>query len=218
MAIVVVGGHSRNVGKTSIVAGLIDGLREMRWTAIKITQFGHGVCSANGEPCACETADHAVGISEERLSSGTDSGRYVKAGAERVLWVRTRQGDLIEAMPRLRREIEGAQNTLIESNSILRFLRPDLYLSVLDPGVDDFKDSARRYLDCANAILVPEDSKLETSLWKGVAASLYRRTPVLRMKSPGYITGEILKFVRDRLLESDRRNEAEPEVSGRAFQ
>ena len=55
MAIVVVGGHTKNIGKTSVVAGLIAALPEMRWTAFKITQYGHGVCSANGEPCDCET-------------------------------------------------------------------------------------------------------------------------------------------------------------------
>src|SRR5665213_4615659 len=126
MAIVVVGGHSRNIGKTSVVAGLIAALPEMHWTAFKITQFGHGVCSANGEPCDCETADHAVAVSEERQgASGTDSGRYLAAGAVRSFWVRTRQGQLAEAMPRIRKELERAENVVIESNSILHFLRPD---------------------------------------------------------------------------------------------
>ena len=45
MALVVVGGHSRNVGKTSVVAGLIAALPEFKWTAMKITQYGHNVCS-----------------------------------------------------------------------------------------------------------------------------------------------------------------------------
>ena len=77
----VIGGHTRNIGKTSVVAGLIAALPQMRWTAVKITQFGHGVCSANGEPCDCETADHTIAISEERdASSGTDSSRYLAAG------------------------------------------------------------------------------------------------------------------------------------------
>ena len=44
MAIVVVGGQSRNLGKTSVVAGLIAAMRERNWTAAKITQYGHGVC------------------------------------------------------------------------------------------------------------------------------------------------------------------------------
>src|SRR5580698_2068550 len=51
MAIVVIGGHSRSVGKTSVVAGLIAALPAYHWTALKITQYGHGVCSLNGESC-----------------------------------------------------------------------------------------------------------------------------------------------------------------------
>jgi molybdopterin-guanine dinucleotide biosynthesis protein len=39
--LVVVGGHSRNLGKTSLVAGLIRKFRERNWTALKITQYGH---------------------------------------------------------------------------------------------------------------------------------------------------------------------------------
>ena len=50
MSIVVIGGHTRNIGKTSVVAGLIAALPHFHWTALKITQYGHGVCSANGEP------------------------------------------------------------------------------------------------------------------------------------------------------------------------
>src|SRR5260370_10312790 len=77
MAIGVVGGHTRNIGKTSVVAGLIAALPEMHWTAFKVTQFGHGMCSANGEPCDCETAEHTIAVSEERIGGGrhTASGR-----------------------------------------------------------------------------------------------------------------------------------------------
>lgn len=199
MAIVVVGGHSRNIGKTSVVAGLIAGMREMQWTAMKITQFGHGVCSANGKPCDCETADHTIAISEERGESGTDSGRYMAAGAARSLWVRTRQGQLVEAMPRIRKEFANARNTVVESNSILRFLKPDVYLSVLDPAVKDFKESARRYLDRADAILMPEGASLGREAWEGVSGHLYRDTRVIRMQVPGYSTPELVDFVRDRL-------------------
>ena len=199
MAIVVVGGHSRNIGKTSVVEGLIRGMPEMQWTALKITQFGHGMCSANGEPCDCETAEHAVAVSEERdRSSGTDSSRYLAAGAARSLWVRTRTGDLAEAMPRIRRELEKTENALIESNSILRFLRPDLYLSVLNTEVEDFKKSAQLYLDRADAILVP-DGALGRPAWKGISLKLIDGTPILGMRPPEYVTDEILEFTARRL-------------------
>ena len=202
MAIVVVGGHARNIGKTSVVAGLIAAMPEMHWTAFKITQFGHGMCSANGEPCDCETAEHTVAVSEERVGGDatTDSGRYLAAGAERSFWVRTRQGDLSEAMPRIRKEMERAENVVIESNSILRFLRPDLYLSVLDPETMDFKDSAKYFLDRADAVLVPE-GVLGRPEWKGVSLKLLEGTPVLPMRPPLYVTSEVVEFVRKRLRE-----------------
>ena len=199
MAIVVVGGSTRNIGKTSVVAGLIQAMPERRWTAFKITQFGHGVCSANGEPCDCETADHTIAISEERdPTSGTDSARYLAAGAVRSFWVRTRQGQLAEAMPRLRKELAATENAIIESNSILRFLRPDLYLSVLDPATVDFKDSARLFLDRADLVLLP-DGELGRPQWKGVSLKLLAGTPLLAMRPPVYVTEETVAFVEERL-------------------
>jgi hypothetical protein len=199
MAVVVVGGHSRNIGKTSVVEGIIRRLPEMQWTAFKITQFGHGMCSANGEPCDCETAEHTLAVTEERdRTSGTDSSRYLAAGAIRSLWVRTRTGDLAEAMPRIRKELEHSENAIIESNSILRFIRPDLYLSVLDPAVADFKDSARLFLDRADAVLVAEGT-LYRPEWKGVSLKLIAGTPVLAMRPPQYVTDDVLQFVRTTL-------------------
>lgn len=203
MAIVVVGGHTRNIGKTSVVAGLIRALPEMQWTAFKITQFGHGVCSANGEACDCETADHTIAISEERdPATGTDSARYLEAGAVRSFWVRTRQGQLAEAMPRLRKEFERTHanlgNVIMESNSILRFLRPDVFLSVLDPATADFKLSALRYLDRADAVLIP-DEELGSPEWSGVSLKLIERIPRFKMHPPEYVTGEISSFVAEKL-------------------
>ena len=200
MAIVVVGGHSRNLGKTSVVAGLIAAMPERNWTAFKITQFGHGVCSANGEACDCDTGDHLVAVSEERSStSGTDTARYLAAGARRSVWVRTRQGMLAEAMPRIRKELLRAENAILESNSVMRFLRPDLFLSVLDPAVEDFKSSARYFLDRADALLVPEDSFLGVSGWRDVSPRLLQRKLVLPTRAPVYCTEEVTSFVRDRL-------------------
>jgi hypothetical protein len=124
MAIVVVGGHSRSVGKTSVVASLIARLPERHWTACKITQFGHGFCSANGEPCDCQTDEHTLAITAERdPDTGTDSARFLAAGAVRSLWVRTRIGRLADAMPRIRREIDAAENIIFESNSLLSISR-----------------------------------------------------------------------------------------------
>jgi len=198
MAIIVIGGHSRSVGKTSVVAGLISSLREYDWTAVKITQFGHGVCSANGAPCDCATADHAWAISEEKDRSGeSDTSRFLVAGAAQALWVRSEQGRLAEAMPALRRRIESASNVLVESNSVLKFLRPDLYITVLDPATSDFKPSAQEFLDRADAVILHETN---TSSWQGISLKPVANRPMFRIAPPPYVTPEIAEFVRGRLL------------------
>ncbi len=199
MAIVVVGGHTRNIGKTSVMAGLIAGLPEKHWTAFKITQFGHGMCSANGEPCDCETAEHTIAVSEEReRASGTDSSRYLAAGAVRSLWVRTRQGQLAEAMPRIRKELARAENAIVESNSILRFLQPDLFVSVLDADTADFKESAKRYLDRADAVIVTGGS-LGSAKWDGISLRLVAGARRFTGTAPEYVGEDFLEFVRERL-------------------
>ena len=197
MALVVIGGHSRSVGKTSVVAGLISALREFDWTAVKITQYGHGVCSANGEPCDCATGDHSWAISEERDRSGeSDTSRFLVAGALRALWVRTEQGRLAEAMPTLRQRLEAARNVIVESNSVLKFLRPDLYLTVLDPATADFKNSAREFLDRADAVILHETGE---SAWQAVSLKPIADRPLFRVRPPKYLTSEMVQFVRSNL-------------------
>jgi len=199
MAIVVVGGHSRNVGKTSVMAGLIAALPACDWTAFKITQFGHGQCSLNGEPCDCAPQDRCWAITEEQDESGkSDSSRFLVAGAKRAYWVRTEQGRLHEALPAIERKISGAENVMIESNSILRFLDPDLYISVLDPSIEDFKASAQEYLERADAVVVHQSGKF-TPQWKEVTPEMVEGRPVFRIAPPAYVTNGLVEFVRNRL-------------------
>jgi hypothetical protein len=206
VAIVVVGGHSRSVGKTSVVAGLISALREYDWTAVKITQYGHGVCSANGTPCDCATADHAWAISEEKDRSGdSDSSRFLVAGAVSSLWVRTEQGKLAEAMPTLRKRLEQSHHVILESNSVLKFLRPDLYLTVLNPGTEDFKVSAREFLDRASAVILHNISINEDSRWKSISLKPVADRPLFRITPPPYVTPEIAEYVRSRIGEVEKR-------------
>jgi hypothetical protein len=204
VALVVIGGHSRNVGKTSVVAGLISALPEFQWTAVKITQYGHGICSADGEACDCATGDHSWAISEERDRSGeSDTSRFLVAGAVRVFWARTEQGRLAEAMPTLRRRLENAQNVIIESNSVLKFLRPDLYLSVLDPHTADFKTSAREFLDRADAVIFRVADG--AAAWEAVSLKPVANRPMFRISPPNYVTPEIVSYVRSKLGDAVQR-------------
>jgi hypothetical protein len=193
------------VGKTSVVAGLIAAMPELGWMAVKITQYGHGICSADGKPCACATADHSWAILEERDRTGeSDSSRFLVAGAKRSLWVRTRQGELAGAMPALRKAVAGAENVIIESNSVMQFLRPDVYLTVLDYATADFKPTALRYLDLATAIVLHDTPLDAMPAWSGVSMKLIARKPVFRVQPPQYVTAEMVEFVRERISSESR--------------
>lgn len=118
----------------------------------------------------------------------------------RSLWIRTRPGDLGEAMPLIHRELSRAQNAIVESNSVLGFLQPDVFLMVLNPLIEDFKDSAHRYLDRVDAVLVSE------AAMRGKRGLMERigGVPVLLMRPPEYATGEVLAFVEARLATGTR--------------
>jgi molybdopterin-guanine dinucleotide biosynthesis protein len=205
VAIVVVGGHSRNIGKTSVVSSLIARLKDLNWTAFKITQYGHGFCTADGAPCDCQTDDHTIAISAERdPSTGTDSARFLAAGAARSLWVRTRQGMLAEAMPRIRKELAAAENAIFESNSLIQFLQPDLYLTVLDYGTADFKDSARLFLDRADAVLLRGSGVELAPRWSSVSLKLLEGKPQFVMGPSESLTEEIVAFVRGAVERANR--------------
>jgi len=200
MPVLVIGGHTRSVGKTSVVAGLIAALPGFHWTALKITQYGHGVCSANGEACDCATADHSFAVSEEKDRSGeSDTSRFLLAGADHSWWVRTQQGHLAEAILRIRQILNSTRNVIIESNSIMRFIKPDLYLTVLDPQTEDFKPSAQTYLDRADAVLLHTADNSNQPVWERVSLKPVSNRPIFAIHPPNYVTPEVVEFVRSRL-------------------
>ncbi|HVJ07738.1 MAG TPA: hypothetical protein VM554_05100 [Acidisarcina sp.] len=201
MAVVVVGGNSRNIGKTSVVASLIASLPEMHWAAFKITQHGHQICDGKSLRCDCVSAQHTASFTEEtNRTSGKDSARYLYAGAARSFLVRTHPGSLQDAMPRLRAECAAAENAIIESNSVMEFLHPHLYLTVLDPGTVDFKASANLFLERADAILWRSNKPVRRqNLWPAEVYTLIETKPQFVLAAPDYQSVELLAFVRERL-------------------
>jgi molybdopterin-guanine dinucleotide biosynthesis protein len=207
MAFVVVGGQARRVGKTSVVAGLISAINERRWTAIKTS--GHIHQDSPGAASNLIAVGRGFVLTEEpvaRLRAGdgrrtapqlTDTARFAAAGAERVFWLQAEAGCLVEAVPHLRKIIADAVDVMVESNGILQWLAPDLYLLVLDYGVEEFKPSAQRFLSQAAAFLVHRDR--EEPLWQSISPQTLPARPMLFMRPPQYVTPEIVEFVRRRL-------------------
>lgn len=112
-------------------------------------------------------------------------------------WLRSQMGHLAEAMPVLRGILSSTKNVILESNSVMQFLRPDLYISVLAPQTEDFKPSALKFLDRADAIVLnsSQNSSDTKPLWQGVSAKLFAAKPTFAITPPDYVTRPLVEFV-----------------------
>ncbi|HUQ91783.1 MAG TPA: hypothetical protein VM120_08880 [Bryobacteraceae bacterium] len=199
--LVVVGGHSRNIGKTSVVCELVAALRDWQWQAVKITQHGHNVCATDGHECGCDSGDpdHPFALDEQVVVDATDSGRYLAAGAVRSWWLRTAQGELGYGLPSLRTVLAGSKHTIVESNSLMGFVLPDFYVVVLDHSVGDMKNSSRLYMDRADAFVVNARG-MERGPWRGVPDRWIEGKPSFAVEEGRYVPDGLVRLVKERLL------------------
>jgi hypothetical protein len=68
---------------------------------------------------------------------------------------------------------------ILESNSLMQFVKPSLYFAVVDPAREDFKDSARAALDRADALVLrgQMSSASAEPTWLKLPAALLRMKP-----------------------------------------
>ncbi len=117
MAIIVVGGSAKGVGKTTLVCGLIAALDEFRWTAVKITSEAHA-----GLPPIYE---------EKSSGPETDTARYLAAGAGRAFLLTVPvQRDLARALDEFWPLIGRGANLIFESNRVSEFVEATARLLV----------------------------------------------------------------------------------------
>lgn len=149
-----VGGQCRKVGKSALLVDIIKAFPNRRWTSVKITPYAESGCPLNGRSCRCAPSEHTFAIREERDLSGiSDTSRFLAAGATRSLWVQSKENRLQDSLPALAAELAGAEHVIIESDALVKFWKPYLFLMVLDPAILDFKVSARENLNLADAFV-----------------------------------------------------------------
>jgi hypothetical protein len=210
--VIVVGGHTRSIGKTQLVCDVISAFPHWNWLAGKITQYGHDICAQNGENCDCAPTEHVCALDwETQAGTGTDSARFLAAGARQSFWLRTKQGYLAEGLPLLRSALKKVREhtkgdpppLIVESNSLLQFLKPSLYFAIVDPAKEDFKDSARAALDRADAIVLrgsAEDFPATAPSWMKLPVRLLCEKPSVSQQEGEPLPGPLSVLVQ-RVLE-----------------
>jgi len=139
MAIIVVGGSNRGVGKTTLVCGLIAAVspgginpsgrkvREARAPFFRqIFERQPAEVAARPEPVQ---ASNPI-WQETTPGEDTDTGRYLAAGAMRALLVTAPDGGLGEVLNHLWPRFGRGSNILFESNSVAHHVRADVCLLI----------------------------------------------------------------------------------------
>lgn len=94
----------------------------------------------------------------ETYAPGKDTGRYWDAGASNVHWAVVTDKQVGEGVRAALGRVES-EGVLIEGNSLLRHVEPDLFLMVARPDVLKIKPTARRALSKASALYVSSEGE-----------------------------------------------------------
>lgn len=176
MAIIIVGGSGRSVGKTTLVCAVIAALSEFRWTAVKIS--GH-------------THEHPEPVWEESAAGeDTDTERYLAAGAQRSLLVTALEG--VIPIAAVRAALAQDAYIIFESNRIIDYFKPDLCLAMLGEPDLPSKPSFEKIAQDADALVVLDKS--DASI-----LSLPSDAAVLELVDFQAMSPKLLAWLRERL-------------------
>jgi len=165
------------------VCAVISALREMEWTAVKITGHDYATAAEAGESAG------AVIREEERAGEETDTARYLLAGARRALLV-TRVADEVP-MAEIRHALGSDRNVVYESNRIVEFVEPDVCLALA--GGAERKASFVRLMRVANAVVMVGESE---------GKSLPEDVVRFELDAPDRLSTEMVTWLRQQLIQN----------------
>lgn len=127
-SVIVVGGHSRGVGKTALVTEIVRALGSRPVATVKVSQHRHG---------------HGVSVVEDTIVTPlTSTGRCLLAGAGRAFLCRCPDDHLDVARRVVLDLVVAGWTTVIESNRMASVVAADLTCFVVSPATDDWKASS----------------------------------------------------------------------------
>jgi LAO/AO transport system kinase len=144
-----IGGAHSGAGKTTIAVAILKYLK----THPPIYPFTHS--PKIGAIKYTKTAFYSSIIDDKSILSqeDKDTKRLLDAGAEEVLWVQSPAEELQEVLPMAIDRLSHLDGIIIEGNSAIEFLKPDVVVFIADASKENIKPSARRILKQADIVI-----------------------------------------------------------------
>lgn len=158
---VIVSGVTSGAGKTSLAVAVIRYLRERSAvSAAKLTvTHGDRGCPHGGKGCNVCSAlggDYQIISQRETIAQkGTDTARFLEAGAAKVLWGITRDLSIGAMWDEMARSFSLEECVVIESNTLAQTVKPTLNIMIVDPTVSRrlWKPSAIGLISSADVVV-----------------------------------------------------------------
>jgi len=142
--LIIVGGHCRGVGKTTVIEHLLRGRPHEAWVAVKISAHRH----------TPGPAGHLLIEEDDGRRPDRQTGRYLAAGARRA-WL-CHAADAV--MPMAARFVAGLRasgmNVIAESNRLVQHADATTAIFVLSPPLEDWKPSSAPLVAAADAFVL----------------------------------------------------------------
>lgn len=182
MFVVLIGGSYSGCGKTTLGEGLLRKLGK-GWAVIKYTRTGFYSTLISNE--------------EVLLSEGKDTARYLRAGAEEVLWLQSPPENLSEMIPLALERLSHYRGIIIEGNSPIEFLSPDVVVFVdgYERPPKTSSDKVRRV-----AHMIVKQDKMDEGIEKTaefINQRLLLREELLKKSSNGKIPCRALRQIAE---------------------
>jgi hypothetical protein len=135
MPLIVIGGQASKIGKTSVAVAIISRFRNFPWIAAKTTPHLH-----QRPDCDLLESGSDWRLWKQASASGAnDTARFLAAGAKTALLLEAEDKAMPMAAAALQRRLDGCSHVIIESNRIVDFVHPDLFLLLLSASQNEFK-------------------------------------------------------------------------------
>lgn len=151
--LLIIGGASRNVGKTTFTCKVIRRFAsDYPIIGLKIKTVYDGDSFFHGKDNNPLTSEFRL-IEEFSKESDEDTGKMLKAGAKRVFKLKVKSESIHKAFNELKNQL--LENILIicESNSLRKVIEPDLFLLIKPENGENMKSSAKEVEELADKII-----------------------------------------------------------------
>ena len=153
----IIGAAGRNVGKTEFACELIRHYAgKCPVIGIKITTVKerNGKCPRGGQGCGvCSSLQGDFCITEEtQANHDKDTARMLRAGADKVFWLRVMAEHLEKGVAKLLESMPAHAAIVCESNSARNVLEPGLFLVVKEHASGTVKQSCADVLPYADRV------------------------------------------------------------------